>query len=48
MSVNKKDIVQLLQGIAIYMEIKGENSFNVSAFKKQHKPWNYPQKLWKK
>jgi DNA polymerase (family X) len=34
MSVNKKDIVQLLERIAIYMELKGENSFKVSAFRK--------------
>ena len=34
MSVNKKDIVQLLEKIAIYMELKGENSFKVSAFRK--------------
>ncbi|HVI21816.1 MAG TPA: DNA polymerase/3'-5' exonuclease PolX, partial [Bacillus sp. (in: firmicutes)] len=34
MSVNKKDIVQLLEGIAVYMELKGENSFKVSAFRK--------------
>ena len=34
MSVNKKDIVHLLEKIAIYMEIKGENTFKVSAFRK--------------
>ncbi|MCM3572131.1 DNA polymerase/3'-5' exonuclease PolX [Mesobacillus subterraneus] len=34
MSVNKKDIVQLLETIAIYMELKGENPFKVSAFRK--------------
>ena len=34
MPVNKKDIVQLLEGIAVYMELKGENSFKVSAFRK--------------
>ena len=34
MAVNKRDIVQLLEGIAVYMELKGENSFKVSAFRK--------------
>ena len=34
MSVNKKDIIKLLETIAIYMEIKGENPFKVSAFRK--------------
>ena len=34
MSANKKDIVQLLETIAIYMELKGENPFKVSAFRK--------------
>ena len=34
MSVNKKDIVQLLESIAVYMELKGENSFKISAFRK--------------
>ena len=34
MSVNKKDIITLLETIAIYMEIKGENPFKVSAFRK--------------
>lgn len=34
MSVNKKDIIKLLESIAIYMELKGENPFKVSAFRK--------------
>ena len=34
MTVNKKDIVHLLETIAIYMELKGENTFKVSAFRK--------------
>jgi DNA polymerase (family X) len=34
MAVNKKDIIKLLERIAIYMELKGENSFKVSAFRK--------------
>lgn len=34
MPANKKDIVQLLETIAIYMELKGENPFKVSAFRK--------------
>ncbi|WP_028392169.1 DNA polymerase/3'-5' exonuclease PolX [Bacillus cihuensis] len=34
MSINKKDIIKLLEKIAIYMELKGENPFKVSAFRK--------------
>ena len=34
MSINKKDIIKLLETIAIYMELKGENPFKVSAFRK--------------
>lgn len=34
MSVNKKEIIRLLETIAIYMELKGENPFKVSAFRK--------------
>ncbi len=34
MSANKKDVVQLLETIAIYMELKGENPFKISAFRK--------------
>jgi DNA polymerase (family X) len=34
MSANKKDVVKLLETIAIYMELKGENPFKVSAFRK--------------
>ncbi|MCM3568344.1 DNA polymerase/3'-5' exonuclease PolX [Neobacillus mesonae] len=34
MKVNKKELVQLLEMIAIYMELKGENPFKVSAFRK--------------
>ena len=34
MEVNKKDIVRLLETIAIYMELKGENSFKIAAFRK--------------
>ncbi|WP_210364978.1 DNA polymerase/3'-5' exonuclease PolX [Bacillus sp. REN3] len=34
MSANKKEIIQLLETIAIYMELKGENPFKVSAFRK--------------
>jgi len=32
--VNKKQIVKWLETIAIYMELKGENGFKVSAFRK--------------
>ncbi|MEK4222810.1 MULTISPECIES: DNA polymerase/3'-5' exonuclease PolX [Bacillus] len=31
---NKKSVVRLLENIAIHMELKGENSFKVSAFRK--------------
>ncbi|QHC05011.1 DNA polymerase/3'-5' exonuclease PolX [Anoxybacillus sp. PDR2] len=31
---NKKDVIHLLETIALYMEIKGENPFKVSAFRK--------------
>ncbi|WP_053364288.1 DNA polymerase/3'-5' exonuclease PolX [Bacillus sp. FJAT-27251] len=34
MQANKKDVVRLLETIAIYMELKGENPFKVSAFRK--------------
>ena len=34
MTINKKDIIRLLEQIAIYMELKGENPFKVSAFRK--------------
>ncbi|RFU60278.1 DNA polymerase/3'-5' exonuclease PolX [Bacillus sp. V59.32b] len=34
MAVNKKDVIKLLERIAIYMELKGENPFKVSAFRK--------------
>lgn len=32
--MNKKDVIKLLETIAIYMELKGENPFKVSAFRK--------------
>lgn len=34
MTFNKKDIIRLLETIAIHMELKGENTFKVSAFRK--------------
>ncbi|MDR4948802.1 DNA polymerase/3'-5' exonuclease PolX [Neobacillus cucumis] len=34
MEVNKKELIRLLESIAIYMELKGENPFKVSAFRK--------------
>ncbi|WP_209122141.1 DNA polymerase/3'-5' exonuclease PolX [Alkalihalobacillus sp. BA299] len=33
-NVNKKEVIKVLELIAIYMEIKGENSFKVSAYRK--------------
>lgn len=32
--VTKKDVIQLLEKIAIYMELNGENTFKVSAYRK--------------
>ncbi|MCM3786927.1 DNA polymerase/3'-5' exonuclease PolX [Domibacillus indicus] len=32
--VNKKDIIRLLEKIAVYMELKGDNPFKISAFRK--------------
>lgn len=34
MVINKKDVIQLLERIAIYMELKGENPFKISAYRK--------------
>src|SRR5690625_1494730 len=34
MSMNKKDIIQLLEKIALYLELKGENSFRISAYRR--------------
>lgn len=34
MTVSKKDVIRLLETIAVYMELKGENPFKVSAFRK--------------
>lgn len=34
MKLNKKDVIKLLETIALYMEIKGENSFKISAYRK--------------
>ncbi|WP_042223286.1 DNA polymerase/3'-5' exonuclease PolX [Oceanobacillus manasiensis] len=34
MKVNKKDVIKLLEKIAIYMELKGENTFKISAYRK--------------
>lgn len=33
-NVDKKDVIRLLENIAIYLELKGENSFKISAFRK--------------
>jgi DNA polymerase (family 10) len=32
--MNKKDVIRLLEAIAIYMELKGENPFKTAAFRK--------------
>ncbi|HEX6594585.1 MAG TPA: DNA polymerase/3'-5' exonuclease PolX [Bacillota bacterium] len=34
MAVNKKDVVKLLETIAIYLELKGENPFRISAYRR--------------
>lgn len=34
MKVNKKDIIKTLETIAVYLEIKGENPFKISAYRK--------------
>src|SRR5699024_2715592 len=34
MEVNKKDVIKLLEKIAVYMELKGENPFKISAYRK--------------
>ncbi|UII55119.1 DNA polymerase/3'-5' exonuclease PolX [Cytobacillus spongiae] len=32
--INKKDVIKVLETIAIYMELKGDNPFKISAFRK--------------
>ncbi|MRX71797.1 DNA polymerase/3'-5' exonuclease PolX [Bacillus lacus] len=34
MTIHKKDVIKLLETIALYMELKGENPFKISAFRK--------------
>ncbi|MGN7399906.1 DNA polymerase/3'-5' exonuclease PolX [Cytobacillus praedii] len=34
MDFNKKDVIRLLETIAVYMELKGENTFKTAAFRK--------------
>lgn len=34
MATTKKEVIQLLEKIAVYMELKGENPFKISAFRK--------------
>ncbi|HLR71095.1 MAG TPA: DNA polymerase/3'-5' exonuclease PolX [Pseudogracilibacillus sp.] len=34
MAINKKDVIRLLEKIAIYMELKGENPFKISAYRR--------------
>lgn len=34
MSINKKDIINLLEKIALYLELNGENAFKISAYRK--------------
>ncbi len=32
--MTKKDVIKLLEQIATYMELKGENTFQISAYRK--------------
>src|SRR5699024_8359579 len=34
MMLNKKDVIHLLEKIAIYLELKGENPFRIAAYRK--------------
>lgn len=34
MTINKKDVLKLLEKVAIYLELKGENSFKTSAYRR--------------
>ncbi len=34
MTINKKDVIKLLEKVAIYLELKGENPFKISAYRK--------------
>ncbi|WP_181349774.1 DNA polymerase/3'-5' exonuclease PolX [Thalassobacillus sp. CUG 92003] len=34
MSIDKKQVIQLLEKVAVYMELKGENAFRTSAYRK--------------
>src|SRR5699024_4663931 len=34
LTINKKDVIKLLEEIAVYMELKGENTFKISAYRK--------------
>jgi DNA polymerase (family X) len=34
MDIHKKDVIRLLEKIAVFMELKGENPFKISAFRK--------------
>lgn len=34
MAINKKDVIKLLEKVAIYMELKGENPFKISAYRR--------------
>lgn len=39
-NMHKKDIIKLLETIAIYMELKGDNPFKISAFRKARRLLN--------
>lgn len=43
---NKKDVIRLLENIATYMELKGENSFKTAAFRKAAKSLELSELPW--
>lgn len=44
--INKKDAIRLLETIAVYMELKGENSFKTAAFRKAAKSLELSECPW--
>lgn len=48
MATNKKEIIRLLEEIATYMELKGENSFKISAFRKARRQLNWIAEVYLK
>ncbi|MBB6445658.1 DNA polymerase/3'-5' exonuclease PolX [Bacillus benzoevorans] len=44
--INKKDVIRLLETIAVYMELKGENSFKTAAFRKAAQSLELSESPW--